>query len=89
MINLGNKVRITSQQKTDGRYNIGKVIGVEFLPDAYYLGYTDEREFLSRFTSKNARYKVAYVDCATDRACAEWYGATELSKELKVKLETK
>lgn len=89
MFNLGNKVRITSQQKTDGRYNIGKVIGVEFIQDACYLGYNNEKEFLSRFSPKHVNYKVAYVDCSTNRACTEWYGANELSKELKEKLETR
>jgi len=41
----------------------------------------DEREYLQRFTVP--RYKIAYIDCVTKRACTEWFSANELEKGVK------
>lgn len=73
---MGKKVKILTSEKTDGRYNYGKIVGIELLEDRYYLGYIDEREFLNRFTME--RYKVAYIDCVTNRANTEWVYVEDL-----------
>ena len=78
---MKQKVTITSKQKTDGRYNNGRIIGIELIENAMYLGYRNEREFMDRFTE--SRYKVAYIDCFTERACTEWYYEKELEKYVK------
>lgn len=76
---LKQKVKILSSKKIDGRYNYGTIIGVELQPDSYYLGYVNEREYLRRFT--RAQYKVAYIDCYTNRAEVQSYQEKELDKK--------
>lgn len=78
MLRFKQKVKILSSLKTDGRYNYGKIVGIELLQDGYYLGYTSEKEYLARFTVP--KYKVAYVDCATKNACTEWF----LEKDIEI-----
>ena len=75
---IGSKVKILSSQKTDGRYNFGKVVGVVFSQNGYYLGYRTDREFFARFTVPV--YTVAYIDCFTKNACVEVFSEKELSK---------
>jgi len=70
------KVKIESSKKADGRFNFGHVVGIELIQDAFYLGYKNESEYLRRFSM--ARYKVAYIDCVTERACNEWFEEHEL-----------
>ena len=67
---------ITSSKKIDGRYNKGKIVGIEkeYLP----LGFFTERQYLNSF--EISRYKVAYVDVSTSKAVASWFLPNELSK---------
>ena len=74
---MGSKVYITSTQKADGRYNKGKIVGVELF--YYGLGYLTETQYLNDF--EGPKYKVAYVDCVTNKACAQWYLESDLQKE--------
>lgn len=76
MRRLGSKVTIYANQKIDGRYNTGKIIGIELTPDAYYLGHRGEKSYLSQFTVP--KYKIAYVDCFTNRGCTEWHSEDDL-----------
>lgn len=78
---MKQRVTILSSQKTDGRYNNGRIIGIELLEDAAWLGYHNEKEFMGRFTK--SKYKVAYIDCFTERACIEWVYEKELEKYVK------
>lgn len=73
---MGGKVWILAGKKSDGRHNQGRIVGMEL---SYYgLGYICESQFLSDFGSP--RYKVAYIDCVTNRACQEWFAEEDLSK---------
>lgn len=74
---LGMRVQIHAFPKSDGRLNSGKVVGVEAIQDATYIGYVDENEFLKRFSEYT--YKVAYIDCFTKKACAAWYRQEDLT----------
>jgi len=76
MFRMKQKVKIVSSQKADGKYNYGKVVGIEYTQDAHYLGYKTEKEFLARYTVP--RYKVAFVDCFTERAEDGWFNEAEL-----------
>lgn len=78
MLKMKAKVKILNSQKTDGRFNFGRVVGIEMTQNGLFLGYTSEREFMSRFTIP--RYKVAYVDCFTAKACAEWFDEAQLER---------
>ena len=73
---MGGIVWILSSKKTDGLYNKGKIVGVEL--NYYGLGYMTERQYLNDFG--HPRYKVAYVDCFTNRACSEWLCESDLQK---------
>lgn len=75
-MNLKNKVWILNSKKTDGRYNKGVIVGIEL--DYPYLNYTSESQYFKDF--KESRYKVAYVDVFTKRACCEWFRHDVLSK---------
>jgi len=75
---IGQRVKILEGQKTDGRFNKGKIVGLQFHQNAAYLGYRTEAEYLARFTVPE--YKVAYVDCVTDRAHTEWFQEKDLEK---------
>lgn len=74
---IKNKVWILPSKKIDGRYNNGKIVGIELF--YYGLGFLTENQYLNDFESP--RYKVAYVDVFTGRACAEWYLENDLQKE--------
>jgi len=76
---MKQKVKILKDQKSDGRFNSGTIVGIEMTQDAYYLGYINEREYVARFTVP--RYKVAYVDCFTNRAQTEWFDEKHLEKK--------
>ena len=76
MLTMKSKVWLLNSKKTDGRYNKGVVVGIELSYDG--LGYMTERQYLSEF--KEYRYKVAYVDVCTGRACTEWLHHTDVSK---------
>ena len=73
---MNQKVKILSNRKTDGRYNVGNVYGIEKIQNAIYMGYLNEVEFKNRFTRE--KYKVVYIDCFTKRACEEWFLDSEL-----------
>ena len=74
---MNNKVYILSSRKIDGRYNRGKIVGVEL---SYYgLGYLTENQYFNDF--EHPRYKVAYVDCFTNKASCQWYSEEEIQKE--------
>ena len=77
MFGMNSKVWIISSQKIDGRYNKGKIVGIE--KEYFGLGFFTERQYLNDF--EESRYKVAYVDVVTERASAEWFHYSELSKE--------
>ncbi len=77
---MGSTVTILSSEKTDGRFNSGKIIGVEAMADNLYLGYVSKKEFLSRFTV--FRYKLAYIDCVTKRAGTDWFSEGEISNAM-------
>ena len=74
---MGAMVWVISSRKTDGRYNKAKIVGVEL--NYYGLGFMTERQYLNDFA--HPRYKVAYVDCCTGRACSEWVGEHEIQKK--------
>lgn len=74
---INQTVWLLDSKKTDGRYNKGKVVGIEF---SYpYLSFLTEREYLAAFC--NPVYKVAFVDCFTGRGNTEWSGEANLQKE--------
>lgn len=75
---MGQKVKIISSKKTDGRFNYGTIVGIEKEQDAFYLGYISEREYLSRFTVIN--YKIAYIDCVNERATFIWENEKNLER---------
>ena len=77
MFGMNSKVWIISSQKIDGRYNKGKIVGIE--KEYFGLGFFTERQYLNDF--EEYRYKVAYVDVFTGKASAEWIHHSELSKE--------
>lgn len=76
---MKNKVRILTSKKIDGRYNEGIIIGMELIENGFYLGYSSKKEYLNRFLSE--RYKVAYVDCVTERAGTDWFSDIQLEKK--------
>ena len=76
---MNGKVKIISNKKVDGRYNYGTILGIEKIQDDFYLGYTSEKEFLSRYTQY--KYKVVYIDCVTQRANEEWFHEDDLEKK--------
>lgn len=80
-MNLWNKVKILNSRKTDWRFNFWKIIWVEMVQSGYYLSHFWEREFMRSFDRK--KYKVAYIDCFTNRACVEWVMEEDLTKDLK------
>lgn len=77
MFTMKSKVWILNSRKQDGRYNKGIIVGIE-LDRPPTLGYRDESQFFRDF--KEGRYKVAYVDVFTNKACVEWFHCTNLSK---------
>lgn len=77
---LGATVTILASEKSDGRFNKGKIIGIEATTDNLYLGYVSKKEFLSRFTV--FRYKLAYIDCFTKRAGTDWFSEAEISNAM-------
>lgn len=75
---ISKKVQILASRKRDGSYNYGVVVGIEGVPKNMYLGYDTVKRFFARFTEAY-RYKVAYVDCITKKACVHWYNESQLS----------
>jgi len=74
---INQMVWLLNSKKIDGRYNKGKIVGVEF---SYpYLNFLTERDYFESFC--NPRYKVAFVDCFTGRANVEWSDEANLQKE--------
>jgi hypothetical protein len=45
----------------------------------FIWGYMNEKEWMSRFTT--CKYKVAYIDCFTNRACTEWVYEKDLERK--------
>ena len=77
ILNLNKKVWITKDRKIDGRYNKGKIVGID---KTYpYLTFKNEADFFKSF--EVSRYKVAYIDCFTGRSETEWVMPTELSTQ--------
>ena len=74
---MGSMVWDLSSRKADGRYNRAKIVGVEL--NYYGLGYMTERQYLNDFA--HPRYKIAYVDCVTGRACNDWVVEVDLQKD--------
>ena len=75
MIGINRKVWLLNSRKTDGRYNKGKIVGIE---KAYHgLGFMTETQYLNDF--ELYQYKVAYVDVFTGKGCAEWVSPRDVS----------
>ena len=73
---MGSMVWHVSGRKSDGRYNRAKIVGIEL---SYYgLGYLTERQYLNDFA--HPRYKIAYVDCVTNKASSEWVMESDIQK---------
>jgi len=81
MFRMKQNVIILSSKKMNGSYNIGKIIGIEYIESDYHLGYMNKSEYYNRFTVP--KFKVAYIDCVTNRAGYEWFLENELTKELQ------
>jgi hypothetical protein len=81
MLRMNSKATILIHKKVDGRLNKGVIVGIEMTEDRAYLGYLTPSEFFSRFT--RPRYKVAYIDCVTNRACTDWFQEDELQRTTK------
>lgn len=71
ILRLGKRVTIYPSKKIDGRYNKGKIIGVELTKSAHYLGHFGETNYLAQFTVPS--YKVAWVDCFTGKGETGWF----------------
>lgn len=78
---LGQRVKILTSEKTDGRFNCGKIVGIVMTQNGFYLGYMNEKEFLARFTIPE--YVVAYIDCVTERACTDRFTHSQLERYTK------
>lgn len=78
---MKQKVKIISSQKTDGRFNYGRVVGIEIKQNAFCLGYSNKTEFFKRFDGASIEYTIAYIDCVTNRACVEKFMDKELNND--------
>lgn len=76
---LNQVVKIISNRKTDGRYNSGRIIGIEKYNPEFVFGYFSLKHFYESFTG--TKYKVAYQDCFTNRFCQEWFCEDELDNK--------
>ena len=74
MFGMNKRVWIL-RRKIDGRYNKGKVVGIEKSYEA--LAFLTETQYLNGF--KLYRYKIAYVDVTTGKGYAEWLSPSEIS----------
>lgn len=70
-------------KKTDGRYNVGKVVSI----DVAYIGLyaITEKQFFDGLEA--TRFKVAYIDCVTKKACLEWLTKADLLGEKPVSVK--
>ena len=75
---MNSKVWIShkGERKTDGRYNQGKIVGVQAINDG--LCFAGKAEFFAGFNS--FRYKVAYIDVCTERGVSKWFNEGCISK---------
>ena len=75
---MNSKIWIShkSERKTDGRYNQGKIVGVEANNDGLY--FVGKADFFRGFDS--FRYKVAYIDVCTGKGVSKWLNEDYLSK---------
>ena len=76
-IRMNQKVWIINSKKVDGRYNRGKVIGLEKSYES--LGCFTENQFLREF--ELTMCKVAYIDVFTKKGCQEWVSITDVSTD--------
>lgn len=74
---MGQRVKILSSRKSDGRYNIGKIIGMEKTTTSEF-GYFNEKQFWEDIEKGMPRYKVAYVDCFTKNFYQSWFYENDL-----------
>lgn len=72
-------VKILKGRKIDGRYNVGKIVGIERYTNQLVLGYFNLKQFYDDF--KKVKYKVAYQDCVTNRFCQEWFCEDEIENK--------
>jgi len=72
---MNKKVWIISSEKIDGRYNQGKIVGVEKTNDTLY--FVSKAHFYKGF--EPYRYKVAYVDVFTGEGCVEWVHHSDIT----------
>jgi hypothetical protein len=73
-LNINKKVWILSSKKSDGRYNQGKVVGIENTNDNLY--FVNKTHFYKGFLPR--RYKVAYIDLVTKRGFSEWFSYNDV-----------
>ena len=73
-LNINKKVWILSSKKSDGRYNQGKVVGIENTNDSLY--FVNKTHFYKGFLP--CRYKVAYIDLVTKRGLSEWFSCDDV-----------
>lgn len=53
MLGMNKKVWILSSKKSDGRYNHGRIVGIDKCYN--YLGFRSESQFIKDFTVENTR----------------------------------
>lgn len=80
---LRQEVKLLSSMKSDGSYNYGRIMGIEIQQNGFYLGYANKSEFFARFDGSMVNYKVAYIDCVTQRAETLWLSQDKLEKKQK------
>ncbi|HLP80838.1 MAG TPA: hypothetical protein VK141_02455 [Nitrosomonas sp.] len=75
---IGNRVKILDSEKNDGRFNYGKVIGIDLRSDSSSLKQRDEINYIKSFNLPF--YKIAYVDRNTDQVFCDWFAEEEIEK---------
>ena len=76
---MNSKVWISheSERKTSGKYNQGKIVGVDSVNNnLYFVGVKHFYDGFNEF-----KYKVAYIDIFTGKGEAKWFNEDFISKE--------
>lgn len=79
---LNQKVKILSSKKADESYNYGYIIGFEYVQNAAYLCFFNEKQYIKSFVAPY--YKVCYVDCVTKRGEIYWFAEKDLEIYKKI-----
>lgn len=75
---MGNRVKILDSKKNDGRFNYGKVIGIDLRSDNSSLRQRDEINYIKSFNLPF--YKIAFVDCNTNQVISDWFAEEKMEK---------